>query len=456
MAWKKIILSGSDATLNTLSVDGNITGTFVGALSSSAQIATEISGALSNAAIADLGAGIISSSGQIADDISGSLSNSAIAGLGAGIISSSAQIDSDLFDIDGLVSSSTQVVSLLDNQDVDFGTGQVTASFFKGDGSGLTNIDIAQTATVVSDFTNITTHTVSHNFGTKNVMATVYDDNDYQIIPASVQAVNDNQVTITFDSSTSGTIIVGKGGHVVSGSIPFDNILNTPTLISQSAQVNADSIANFDTNVKDKLNADNVISSSAQLASDISGSLSNAAIADLGAGIISSSAQIDSDLFDIDGLVSSSAISSTAQGQVTLTTNGVAATAVDLGLQTSDSPTFTNLTLTGDLTVQGDTTSVNTSNLLVEDKFILVGSGSTAPEGGIIVDGGTNNGKLYGYDNDDSRWGYQSGVGDGANTMTPTAYAVQVVDIDAGNTDIPEYQKNGNIKTDSGVVWIYA
>lgn len=351
MAWKKIILSGSDATLNTLSVDGNITGTFVGALSSSAQIASEISGALSNNAISDLG---------------------------AGIISSSAQIDSDFFDIDGLVSSSTQVVTLLDNQSVDFGTGAVTASFFRGDGSQLTNLDISQTATVVSDFTNVTTHTVSHNFGTKNVMATVYDDNDFQIIPGTVQAINDNQLTITFDSSTSGTVIIGKGGHVVSGSVPFDNLLNKPTLVSSS-------------------------------------------------------------------------IAGDAQGQVKI--NGVNIDIPDL--QTNDSPTFASLTLTGDLTVQGDTTTLSTTNLLVEDKFILLNSGSANPDqGGIIIDEGSGTGHAFAFSG--SRFGYAESLASNATSVTPTAFAAAVVDIDAGQSDIPEYQKNGNIKTDSGTVWIYA
>jgi hypothetical protein len=41
-----------------------------------------------------------------------------------------------------------------------------------------------------------------------------------------------------------------------------------------------------------------------------------------------------------DGLVSGSSIASSAQGEVTLTTNGVAATAVDLGLQTTDDVQF--------------------------------------------------------------------------------------------------------------------
>ncbi len=59
------------------------------------------------------------------------------------------------------------------------------------------------------------------------------------------------------------------------------------------------------------------------------------------------------DLADIPaGIVSASSLGSSAQGQITLTTNNVAGSAIDLGLQSTDSPTFQNLTLTGDLTAK--------------------------------------------------------------------------------------------------------
>jgi hypothetical protein len=44
------------------------------------------------------------------------------------------------------------------------------------------------------------------------------------------------------------------------------------------------------------------------------------------------------------GAISASVLDSPAQGQVRLTTNGVAASAIDLGLETGDSPSFTNIT----------------------------------------------------------------------------------------------------------------
>ena len=125
--------------------------------------------------------------------------------------------------------SSAITVRNLSNQDVDLGTGDITAvsgafDVVTGDGSGLTNLDISQVATVASTFTNQTSVAVNHNFGTKNVIVQVYNDSDEQIIPATIVSTTSNRSTITFDTSTSGTIVVAKGGHIVSGSIAADNI----------------------------------------------------------------------------------------------------------------------------------------------------------------------------------------------------------------------------------------
>jgi hypothetical protein len=181
------------------------------------------------------------------------------------------------------------------------------------------------------------------------------------------------------------------------------------------------------------------------------------------------------------GLVSGSSITSGAQGEVTLTTNGVAASAVDLGLQTSDSPTFAGATLTGnlainngtstaitttgttaalfnanattvniagaattlnlgnasgtttiagngivqgDFTVNGTVTYLNVQDLYVEDRFIVLASGSaTAGDGGIMVDRGSDaaGNIAYGFDSVTDRWGFQSGLADSTNTFDPTS-----------------------------------
>ena len=69
-------------------------------------------------------------------------------------------------------------------------------------------------------------------------------------------------------------------------------------------------------------------------------------------------------------------------------TNLSAVKAIDQGL-TTNNVKFANLTLSGDLVVNGTTTTLNTTNLNVEDQFILVNSGSTAKDAGLIF-GGTS------------------------------------------------------------------
>ena len=96
-------------------------------------------------------------------------------------------------------------------------TGSVTASHFVGDGSGLSGITVSEAATVSEEVTNITTTEVTHNFDSYNVIITAYDDNRKQVIPQSVTLTDLNTATVTFCDPFTGTLVVGKGGHIVSG-----------------------------------------------------------------------------------------------------------------------------------------------------------------------------------------------------------------------------------------------
>jgi len=396
--WKKIIVSGSVAELNTLTVTNNV-------------IATGFSGDGSNIT------GVVHNSGEIASDISGSFTalSASIAtrfdgltsdyteltNIPSGIVSSSAQID-ELFNIDGVHSGSAQVVASLVGEDI-------VANSFSGDGSNLTNLTVDQATTVASAFTNQTSVALTHGFDSKNITVQVYNSNDELILPATVTLTSNNVATVTFDNSTSGRIVVMKGGHIVSGSV---NRLNGE---EGSYYLDYDNFTNIPS------------------------------------GIVSSSAQIDA-LFNIDGLLSGST-EGDAQGQIKFNGQNVDVN----GMGTNDSPTFTNLVLTGDLTVQGTTTSIETANLLVEDKFILLNSGSANPDvGGIIIDEGSGNGHALIFNASSARFGFNEALAHDATTATPSAFAAAVVDIDAGHSDISEYQKNGNIKVDSGTIYIYS
>ena len=97
-------------------------------------------------------------------------------------------------------------------------------------------------------------------------------------------------------------------------------------------------------------------------------SVTESAIQNLKAGIISSSAQLPS------GIVSSSVASSPSQGTIRLATNGVN-TDVDSGLQTGDSPTFAGITVSSGTGSFGriEATAITASRVDVDSGTIAVG-----------------------------------------------------------------------------------
>ncbi len=178
----------------------------------------------------------------------------------------------------------------------------------------------------------------------------------------------------------------------ISSSLPIVGEINAVNgVVSGSVQVNADTITNFDTNVKDKMNSDGVFSGSIQLHTDldlryleitgddvVSGSIqvdhdattnfvanehidhSSITIGSgkgmSGGGTIDTNRSLSLDtgsahfddgikkIINDENVISGSTFSSPSQGTVRATING-ANTNVDTGLQTGDSPTFQGLTL---------------------------------------------------------------------------------------------------------------
>ena len=120
----------------------------------------------------------------------------------------------------------------------------------------------------------------------------------------------------------------------------------------------------------------------------------------------------------------------------------------------------TDAIVSGDLVVYGTASFANTQNLLVADRFVLFASGSTTVgDGGIVVQQATQDlGDLFGYQGTGgvNRWGLDSAFDASSNTFTPEAYMSAVVDTAAGQSDVPRYQKNGNIKVDGGNIYIYS
>ena len=135
------------------------------------------------------------------------------------------------------------------------------------------------------------------------------------------------------------------------------------------------------------------------------------------------------------------------------------------GVGTTNNVTFANITatgnvsITGTLFVDGTTTTLNSTNLNIEDKFILLnsGSGGSSAEGGIIVEssGSVGTGNAFYYDASDARWALKAGLS-ATNTGAVTAEAfmsVAIVDTFANATG-SAYYKAGNIIVDGQDIYI--
>lgn len=136
-------------------------------------------------------------------------------------------------EVNELVSTNTET-AIAGNINID---GSITASYFSGDGSQLTNITVDQAATVQRSFSNSSTWVVNHNFNTPNAIAQVFDQDGYQVIPQTLRHSDTNTVTITFESPRSGYAVVARGGHIVSGSVSADRVEGLNTAITNQANL---------------------------------------------------------------------------------------------------------------------------------------------------------------------------------------------------------------------------
>ena len=277
--WKKIVVSGSDASLASLNISGNLTASaaylesasighletiyetasviyssgstkfgdtsddtheYTGSVSVSGSISIVEGGSLiGTASIADfaitssyISTASFANSASQADNATSSSIADELSGLATASFAITASHALNVPDtashaLTAVTSSHTTGTASFANTATTSsytltGDGTFSGSFsgsFEGDGSGLTGIIVAESTLVEDTFTSATSVTSSHNFETKNINVTVYDDNDEVLLPETIRTLDINNVGIDFATSTTGRIIITKGGHIVSGSI---------------------------------------------------------------------------------------------------------------------------------------------------------------------------------------------------------------------------------------------
>lgn len=428
--------------------------------------------------------------------------------LGAGAISSGfGNIDNGTSTLN---SGNTTVDTLINASAV--ASSHITGSFtgsFTGDGSGLTGTGLD--VDTLSDYGAQTLHQsqdhflVSDNGTEKKINFSDLEDSIFANISGDATVAGGGALTIAADSvensmlanitqgsikvgggsnaptdldaKTDGQILIGDGTDInsvaVSGDITIDNagattigadkvhgtMLNTDSADTSTIELSSDTLSVL--KVPNALTIDNVtLNLNSGTTFDGSGartlSAKTAAISDGGTGLATAD-QIHT-FYTAGGSNLATAFNTDLGGDFTI------------GNQSSDSATFSgDVFVTGNLTTSGTQSAQNVTNLVIEDKFILLNSGSASGDGGIVVQTHSGySGSAFFYDDSSSRWALTKAddTAQSATTATPRQYLVSV----SGSTAPPAHGSNpqdfgaaaGNrigmmhVETDTGDIYIWS
>ena len=319
----------------------------------------------------------------------------------------------DFIEAKTLVSSSAQIVTKLNNQNVDFGNGDITANSFSGDGASLTNIPLgtATTGNYVASLVAGAGITLTNNSG-EGATPTI----------ATVQDISDS-ASPTFDTLT------------ITGDL---NVAGTTTTTNQSTLTVSDSkIFLADGNAGDSIDAGIIFNYNSASVDNTAGIFRDATDGSItfygaytGSGAIGNTIDVTDGGYTLgtvkagtfEGALDWSNIANKPDTELTVTLGGtVTGTGTveltDLGdatlIITSSIPANTNLTLNdliidGNLTVTGTQTVTNNETISSDSPIqILNSSGSGNPDVGLVAkydDGGTEKVNGFFRDATDGVW----------------------------------------------------
>ena len=410
----------------------------------------------------------------------------------------------------GVLVGSTQIIGT--TQAATKLTGSFTGSFtgaFSGDGTGLTGV--TATPSFPTNATTDLTSTVKFFVNDDALDATsgnkkfTYGNLLTDLAGSGISVEGTDSLSV--NSGSMQTFFNSSSYAGISGDILINASSGVASIQANSVALGTDTTGDYVTSVS----ASGALVSSALSGEGSTPSITlNTASTTFTSGVVSSLPT---------GTVSGSALTTGGQGSVTLTTNGVAQV-VDLALETGDSPQFVGLTLTddlavnggdittsaatfnvatgtattinvgttdattinlgkagtstvtvnnklvvtGDLVVNGTTTTVDTTNITIEDKFALFASGSDgSTDGGIIVQQGATNGYALGVDASADRWALQNDTLPTATSLTPDAFMGVIQQWATAGAQPVSPQYGGatgfgtiGVQTDTGDVWIYS
>jgi hypothetical protein len=469
--WKKVIVSGSVAELHTLSISsasnaGLDTDKFL-VISSSGLVHFRTGAQV----LSDIGAG--AGSGDISSVVAGSgLTGGATTGDATLNVIGGTGITANANDIaltNGLIADGSNITSvgtigtgvwqgttiktayIGDDQitedklanallaEIDANTAKVTAdatnvtsagALMDSEVSALALIKVLTAASISGSFTSVSSSIAAH-VATNTAKATNVSTN------LSITGTDEARVIASSDG-TNATIPVATTS--VSG------LMNT-TLFDKLDGIEAGSDVTDATNVLAALPS-GVVSASAQV------SIAASQVTEISNLTAGEGAQLEN--------IGSTTISATQWGYLGALDQAITTTS---DVQFS-SASLADLIVTGDLTVQGQRTELQVTNLNVEDQFILLNSGSTSGDSGIIF-GGTGNGTAQAghsifcddSDGNGATFGYKSQLAHNVTTGgTPTSKLGNIESSTSAPSSAPTFQGVGTIhvKTDDNEIYIYA
>ena len=348
------------------------------------------------------------------------------------------------------------------------GSGAGTSNLTTGDtGDSLAlTAQIAVTGVTASLSGNATTATTATNANNVAVTDTTTGTGPYYVMFADGttgnRAVRVDSAALTFNATTN--TLTATSSYAVqalsasfASTVPYSGIIGTPAGIVSSSVLAAGSGQGTHTLTTNGVSSGDIVATG----------LGTAGTPTF-AGLTITNGNIAINNGTSTALTTTGTTAALFNTNATTLNVGGAATTISIGSATGNTTVNNSLVVTGNLTVNGTSTIIDTTNLSVEDRFVILnhGSGSVSPtqEGGIIIEGTTaGQGSAFFYDGDTIlRWGVALGVAEGAISVSANSFVVTVSGSTSNPTGDPIYGGastgfgNMYVNTSDSSIWIYA
>lgn len=444
--WKKIIVSGSQAELAGISGSG---------LTTNRLLTANAGGAIASSGITVSGNSIVATGASSA--LSGSFSGS-FQGDGSGLSGVTAAVDIDSLDaLGGTGLHQTQdhfifsdngtekKITFSNLEDAIFANISGDATVAAGGALTIEN-DAVETAMIAHSLGEASVHSFTGSFsgsfdGTANLPSLIDGNgiNHFIYSGSATQTISVQAEDTTIAVGANGIKVVEANlSGIPNSALTNDGITFGSTDVSLGDTVTQLDITGYSGSFSGSFTGDGSSLTGIATTLRISGSSGNDSVS-LGTedlSIVGTSNEVDT----------------------TVTNNQV-----QIGLP-NDVTIGQDLTVTRNLIVNGTQTILNTANLAIEDKFILLNSGSaTATDEAGIIFGGSNGSKNNGaaliwngdYNSNDGRLAVANSVDADATSATVSYYVAAVTTGSAALAATAQADHPGNIRVDGSDIYIY-